>query len=141
MEDEASSSMTHALPLSGAARIAAGNVASDFDLTQEELLQALELAADVKRRPGAYRSVLKGRIVSLLFEKPSLRTRVTFEIAAKQLGGDAIQSIGPVGGREPVKDVARNLERWTDLIVARTFSQSTIDDLDRKSTRLNSSHL
>jgi ornithine carbamoyltransferase len=129
MEDEASSFMTHALPLSGAARIAAGNVASDFDLTQEELLQALELAADVKRRPEAYRSVMKGRIVSLLFEKPSLRTRVTFEIAAKQLGGDAIQSIGPVGGREPVKDVARNLERWTDLIVARTFSQSTIDDL------------
>ena len=129
MEDEANSSMTHALPLHGAARIAAGNVASDFDLTQEELLQALELAADVKRRPEAYRSVMKGRIVSLLFEKPSLRTRVTFEIAAKQLGGDSIQSIGPVGGREPVKDVARNLDRWTDLIVARTFAQSTVDDL------------
>src|ERR1039458_6976164 len=93
MEDEASSSMTHALPLAGAPRIAAGDAASRFDLTQEELLQALELAADVKRHPGAYRSVLKGRIVSLLFEKPSLRTRVTFEIAAKQLGGDSIQSI------------------------------------------------
>ncbi|MGD0579361.1 MAG: ornithine carbamoyltransferase [Bryobacteraceae bacterium] len=129
MDDESSSSMTHAMPLAGAPRIAAGNVASDFDLTQEELMQSLELAADVKRRPGAYRGVMKGRIMSLLFEKPSLRTRVTFEIAAKQLGGDSIQSIGPVGGREPVKDVARNLERWTDLIVARTFAQATIDDL------------
>jgi ornithine carbamoyltransferase len=129
MDDESTSAMTHALPFAGARRIAAGNIASDFDLTQEELLQALELAADVKRCPAAYRGVLKGRILSLLFEKPSLRTRVTFEIAAKQLGGDSIQSIGPVGGREPVKDVARNLERWTDLIVARTFSQSTVDDL------------
>jgi|SRR5208283_874095 len=129
MDDESSSSMTHPLPLPGAARIASGNVASDFDLTPEELLQALELAADVKRRPGAYRGFLKGRILSLLFEKPSLRTRITFEVAAKQLGGDSIQSIGPVGGREPVKDVARNLERWTDLIVARTFAQTTIDEL------------
>jgi len=76
MEDEASSFMTPRRCRSpGAARIAAGNVASDFDLTQEELLQALELAADVEAPAEAYRSVMKGRIVSLLFEKPSLRTR------------------------------------------------------------------
>jgi ornithine carbamoyltransferase len=87
------------------------------------------LAADVKRSPARYRTALRGRIVSLLFEKPSLRTRITFEVAAKQLGGDSIQNSGPIGGREPVKDVARNLERWTDLIVARTFAQQTVDDL------------
>ena len=110
-------------------RISAGNVASDFDLTQEELLHILGLAAEVKRRPAGYRSALKNRVLSLLFEKPSLRTRITFEVAAKQLGGDSIQSIGPIGGREPVKDVARNLARWTDLIVARTFKQKTVDDL------------
>jgi ornithine carbamoyltransferase len=68
-----------------------------------------------------------------LFEKPSLRTRITFEVAAKQLGGDAILNTGPIGGREPVQDVARNLARWTDLIVARTFSQQTVDDLAKYS--------
>jgi ornithine carbamoyltransferase len=64
-----------------------------------------------------------------LFEKPSLRTRLTFELAMKQLGGDAVTSMGPVGGREPVKDVARNLDRWTHGIVARVFSHATIEEL------------
>ena len=54
---------------------------------------------------------------------------MTFELAIKQLGGDAVTSVGPIGDREPVKDVARNLDRWTQGIVARVFSQSTIDEL------------
>ena len=111
--------------------LAAGNLTSDFDLTVEELRALMDLAADVKRSPGAYRSALKGRIASLLFEKPSLRTRITFEVATKQLGGDAILHTGPIGGREPVADVARNLDRWTDVIVARTFAQRTVEDLAR----------
>jgi len=65
----------------------------------------------------------------LLFEKPSLRTRVTFELAIKQLGGDSILSSGLIGEREPIKDIARNLDRWTDGIVARVFSHRTILDL------------
>jgi ornithine carbamoyltransferase len=109
--------------------IAAGHCRSDLDLSAAELRQVLELAAEVKKHPGRYRKALRGRILSLLFEKPSLRTRLTFEVAAKQLGGDSIQNNGPIGGREPVKDVARNLERWTDLIVARTFAQQTVDEL------------
>lgn len=112
-------------------RIAAENLRSDLDLTSAELVRLLDLAADVKRRPDRYRRVLRGRIVSLLFEKPSLRTRLTFEVAAKELGGDTIQNSGPIGGREPVKDVARNLERWTSLIVARTFDQDTVEELAR----------
>ena len=56
---------------------------------------------------------------------------MTFEVAAKQLGGDSILSVGPVGDREPIKDVARNLDRWTNCIVARTFSQETIEELAR----------
>jgi len=64
-----------------------------------------------------------------LFEKPSLRTRVTFELAIKQLGGDSITCTGPIGDREPIKDVARNLDRWTHGIVARVFAQATIDEL------------
>ena len=68
-------------------------------------------------------------LIALLFEKPSLRTRMTFELAIKQLGGDAVSQSGIIGDREPLKDIARNLDRWTDAIVARTFSQQTIDDL------------
>src|SRR5271169_1533919 len=83
----------------------------------------------MKRAPARFAQTLAGRYLSLLFEKPSLRTRVTFELAMKQLGGDVITSTGPIGEREPVKDVARNLDRWTHGIVARVFSQTTLDEL------------
>jgi ornithine carbamoyltransferase len=102
---------------------------SDLDLSTDELHQVLDLTESVKRTPGKYTRALAGRYASLLFEKPSLRTRLTFELAMKQLGGDAVTSIGPVGYREPVKDIARNLDRWTQVIVARVFQQQTIDDL------------
>lgn len=118
-------------PVPSIPQLAARDLTTDLDLSTGELVSLLDLAADVKSHPLQFRSALRGRIVSLLFEKPSLRTRITFEVAAKQLGGDAILNTGPIGGREPVQDVARNLERWTDLIVARTFSQQTVDDLAR----------
>jgi ornithine carbamoyltransferase len=110
-------------------RIQARNLTSDLDLTGEELVSLLQLTAEVKRSPRAFAESLRGRYLSLLFEKPSLRTRLTFELAIKQLGGDCVADIGPIGAREPVRDVARNLDRWTNCIVARTFSQSTIDEL------------
>lgn len=109
--------------------VAAGHLRSDLDLTAAELHAVLELAADVKASPRNYSRTLGGAIVSLLFEKPSLRTRITFEVAAKQLGGDSIVQTGPIGGREPVKDVARNLARWTRMIAARTFAQQTVEEL------------
>ncbi|MBZ2184384.1 MAG: ornithine carbamoyltransferase [Bryobacter sp.] len=109
--------------------IAARDLTSDLSLSGLELRQLLDLAADVKRHPTRYASALRHRYLSLLFEKPSLRTRLTFELAIKQLGGDAVSSIGPIGDREPTKDIARNLDRWTNAIVARTFLQSTIDEL------------
>jgi ornithine carbamoyltransferase len=105
------------------------NLTQDLDLSQETLIRVLELAAQVKRTPQRFAQALAGRYLSLLFEKPSLRTRVTFELAIKQLGGDAVTSVGPVGEREPVKDVARNLDRWTQCIVARVFSQDTVQEL------------
>ncbi len=111
------------------ARISAGNLTSDLDLKHEELLSLLDLTAKLKRSPARYAKSLTGRYISLLFEKPSLRTRLTFELAIKQLGGDAVVSMGIIGDREPLKDIARNLDRWTQAIVARTFSQKTIDDL------------
>jgi ornithine carbamoyltransferase len=105
------------------------HLTQDLDLSQDVLLRILDLAAQVKRTPQRFTQALAGRYLSLLFEKPSLRTRVTFELAIKQLGGDAVTSVGPVGEREPTKDVARNLERWTQGIVARVFSQDTIQEL------------
>jgi ornithine carbamoyltransferase len=101
----------------------------DLDLCHEELHDLLALTREIKASPASYRDALAGRYLSILFEKPSLRTRLTFELAIKQLGGDCVASTGPVGGREPIKDVARNLERWTECIVARTFRQSTVDEL------------
>lgn len=104
---------------------------SDLDLSTDQLHKLLELGQQVKHSRQRYASSLKGRYLSLLFEKPSLRTRMTFELAIKQLGGDCVTQVGMVGDREPLKDVARNLARWTDAIVARTFKQDTIDELSR----------
>src|SRR5215472_2554049 len=99
----------------------------DLDLTNDELVYLLDLADAVKKTPSDYALVLVGKSIALLFEKPSLRTRLTFDLAIKQLGGDSIFSEGPVGGREPLKDVARNLDRWVNGIVARVFQQETVE--------------
>ncbi len=106
----------------------------DLDLTDDELAYLLELAAQVKRSPGDYLSALRGKSIALLFEKPSLRTRLTFELAISQMGGSSVFVDGPIGVREPLKDVARNLDRWVNGIVARVFAQDTVDDLARWSS-------
>ncbi len=101
----------------------------DGDLSVDQLLELLDLTQQMKQTRQRFASALKGRYVSLLFEKPSLRTRMTFELAIKQLGGDCVTQIGMIAERELLKDVARNVARWTDAIVARTFAQQTIDEL------------
>ncbi|MGH9866857.1 MAG: ornithine carbamoyltransferase [Candidatus Polarisedimenticolia bacterium] len=98
----------------------------------EEVAQFLEKAADVKKNPGVYRKALDGRTLAMIFEKPSLRTRVTFETGMTQLHGHAVYispSDAGLGKRESVPDVARNLERWVDGIMARVFAQKTVEDL------------
>jgi len=110
-------------------KIAASDFTRDLDISQDELLALLDLTQQLKQNPSRFAKALAGKYITLLFEKPSLRTRLTFELAAKQLGGDCVVQIGPIGDREPLKDVARNLDRWTNAIVARVFSQDTIDDL------------
>jgi ornithine carbamoyltransferase len=120
-----------AAPLRKTAPPLAGHLLSDLDLSLDGLQHLLDLAGQIKRTPARFSKTLSGRYLSLLFEKPSLRTRLTFELAIKQLGGDAVNYAGPIGEREPVKDVARNLERWTQGIVARVFAQSTIEELAR----------
>jgi ornithine carbamoyltransferase len=116
-------------PLPTPARVL--NFRHDLDLSVEQLNALLDLTKDLKQSRTRYSSALKGRYAALLFEKPSLRTRMTFELAMKQLGGDFVTQIGMIGEREPLKDVARNLGRWTDVIVARTFAQQTVDELAR----------
>lgn len=101
----------------------------DLDLTDDELNYLLDLAIEVKQSPADFARVLTGKAIALLFEKPSLRTRLTFELAVRQLGGESVFVEGPVGGREPLKDVARNLDRWVNGIVARVFAQETVEEL------------
>ncbi len=112
-------------------KLQAKHVTNDLDLSSGDLSNLLSLSGEVKRNPARYMGALAGQYLSLLFEKPSLRTRLTFELAMQQLGGSSILNTGPVGEREPVKDIARNLDRWTNAIVARTFSQKTVDELAR----------
>jgi ornithine carbamoyltransferase len=107
------------------------NLRHDLDLSVEQLTGLLDLTEQVKLSKPRFASALKGRYIALLFEKPSLRTRMTFELAIKQLGGDCVTQIGMIADREPIADVARNLARWVDAIVARTFTQQTVDELAR----------
>ncbi len=101
-----------------------------WDWKPEELAALLDLAAEVKAEPERYRGALAGRTAFLYFEKPSLRTRVTGEVGMAQLGGAAVTQtpeMGRIGVRESVEDVARNLERWVDVIAMRTFSQELVE--------------
>ena len=100
-------------------------------LTQEEILLVLDVAMRLKRHKFDETQTLfaKGQTLAMLFEKPSLRTRVTFEAGMTQLGGHAIYLEGKLGVRETVPDVARNLERWIDGIMARTFDHQAVLEL------------
>jgi len=104
---------------------------SILDLTPGELETCLELAAQMKAARAArraHRTPLAGRHIALLFDKPSLRTRSTFVIAVRELGGDVLEPPADValGGRESIEDVARNLERWVFGAVVRTFAQERL---------------
>jgi ornithine carbamoyltransferase len=114
----------------------------DFDAT--DLERCLEIAARLKAeralgRQAPTADALDGRHVALLFEKPSLRTRTTFEIAVRELGGRviALQSDAALGQREEVTDVARNLERWVHAVVIRTFSQRLLEQFAGATRRLS----
>lgn len=109
---------------------------SATDLPPQALRRVLERAQELKASATAPQA-LQGRIVALLFEKPSLRTRVSFEVGVRQLGGGALY-LGPeevgLGKREPVADVARILTRMVDAIVVRCFAQETLEQMARYAT-------
>lgn len=114
----------------------------DFDATDLERCLLLSARLKAERplgRQAPTADALDARHVALLFEKPSLRTRSTFEIAVRELGGHvmALQSDVALGRREPVEDVARNLERWVDAVVIRTFSQQTLEQFAKAAPRLH----
>jgi ornithine carbamoyltransferase len=113
----------------------------DFDAIEFE--RCLRIAAQLKAdrslgRQAPTADALNGRHIAILFDKPSLRTRTTFEIAIRELGGHLVglQPDVALGRREPVADVARNLERWVDAVVIRTFSQHVLQEFAAATTRL-----
>lgn len=111
------------------AHLAGRDLVSLRDLSSADTEFLLQLGLRVKAHAGRYRQTLGGKTLAMLFEKPSLRTRATFEIGMHQLGGQALylgpQEVG-LGKREAVKDVARNLSRWVDAIMARVFSHQSV---------------
>ena len=97
-----------------------------------QLRDFFRLATEMKAHPDRYRSVLAGSVFVLIFEKPSLRTRVTFEAGIASMGGSSTfldHTAAKLSEREPVRDIAKNLERWVQGIVARVFAQETLDEL------------
>jgi ornithine carbamoyltransferase len=114
--------------------LAGRDLISLLEWTAEEAAAVLILAAEVKANPAHYARALEGKTLFMYFEKPSLRTRVTFEAGMTQLGGHAIYysaADGKIGVRESVEDVARNLDRWVDGAMCRTFSHETVQSLAR----------
>ncbi len=110
------------------------------DFTRQELIDLLDLSTELKQlyRSGGQDNCLTGKTMTLLFEKPSSRTRISFEVAMNQLGGSPIycrpDDVGGLGKREPIKDLARILSGYVDLIVVRTFSHDHIVELAKYST-------
>ena len=101
----------------------------------EQLKELLSESAELKKlyKAGGRDLSLSGKVLAMLFEKPSLRTRISFQVAVTDLGGSAIyvkpEDIGGIGKREPIKDMARVLSRYIDGIMARTFEHSTVTEL------------
>ena len=118
--------------LNAAARLAGEDLCSVSDLSSAETRALLKLGHDVKRDPRAYRHALDAKQMVLMFEKASLRTRLSFETGFSTMGGNAIfvdHTSSPLGERESIADVARNVERWVDLIVLRTYAHDTITEM------------
>jgi ornithine carbamoyltransferase len=108
------------------------DLVSTRDLGPQGVQAVLHLAELMKSRPSVFQRALAGKQMVMFFEKPSLRTRITFESAIVSLGGTAIfvdQSKGRLDAREKLSDIAHNLERWIDVIVLRTFAHETIEGM------------
>jgi ornithine carbamoyltransferase len=117
--------------------LAGRDLCSIADITGNELEAILALAHDVKTNPADYRWALDAKQMVMFFEKASLRTRLTFESAMNTLGGAAMfvdQTQSPLGERESLADIARNVERWVAAIVLRTYAHDTITEMAQYAT-------
>ncbi|RPJ76832.1 MAG: ornithine carbamoyltransferase [Acidobacteria bacterium] len=111
-------------------------IANDFlslrDFAPEQIRHLLDLAADIKQDREKFAAALKGQTLAMIFEKPSLRTRVTFDVGIQQLGGFSLY-LSPaeinLGKRESIHDVAKNLERMVQGIMIRTFAHSIVEEM------------
>lgn len=112
---------------------------SMYDLNKKEIFEIFDVTRKLKesQKKGVAHKIFQDKTLAMIFEKPSLRTRVTFETGMTQLGGHAIY-LAPadikLGTRESVPDAARNLSRWIDLIMARVFAHKTVEDLAKNAT-------
>lgn len=110
---------------------------ADDQLTKTQLLELIELAIKIKKNPEQYSQALAGKSVAMIFEKPSLRTHVSFDIGIAKLGGHVLylgQQNGKLGERERISDYAKNLSCFADVIVARVFENSAIEGLAQHGT-------
>jgi ornithine carbamoyltransferase len=118
--------------MKGVADVKAQDFLTVRDLSREEILETFVIALDMKANRAKYAEVLKGKALALIFEKPSLRTRTTFDIGIQQLGGYSLY-LSPaeisLGKRESVHDVAKNLERMVQGIMIRTFAHQIVIDM------------
>ena len=108
------------------------NFLADDQLNKEQMLELIELAINIKTNPADYTQALAGKSVAMIFEKPSLRTHVSFDMGISKLGGHALylgQQNGKLGERERISDYANNLSCYADAIVARVFSNDSIEGL------------
>ena len=113
-------------------RLSVSDLLSIQDLTPEDIRLIFRVAGRIKKAPDEFALSLKGRTLAMIFEKPSLRTRVTFDVGMTSMGGQALfldHSDAKLGERESIRDVARNLERWVHGIVARTYKNRSVVEL------------
>ncbi|HEY7866173.1 MAG TPA: ornithine carbamoyltransferase [Psychromonas sp.] len=113
------------------------NLLTGLEMTQQQALDLIALGKELKANPAKYSQALAGKSVVTLFEKQSLRTRVTLDIGVNKLGGHVVyldQSNGEMGSREDVKDFAANISRWADCIVARVFDHNTLVEMQAHSS-------
>ena len=119
-------------PSKGEKKLSVEDMISIQYLTPGDIALIYEVAADLKKNSLKYARTLAGKTLALIFEKPSLRTRVTFDVGMTSMGGNVIfldHTITKLGERESIKDVAKNLERWIHGIVARTYKNRSVMEL------------
>ena len=117
-------------------RLASKNFLSSLDASSEELLHVLELAKNFKNKDLDIE--LKGKVLGLIFNKSSTRTRVSFQVAMSRLGGTTVDlnpATSQIGRGEPIRDTARVLSRYCDVLAIRTFKQSDLEEYARWSSK------